>query len=194
MAWEPDYCTGAELKHFVRIDDTDDDAEVALAITGASRAIDLHCNRQFGKDAAPTTRYYRSKPCGPRTRLVKIDDVMTEVGMTVLTHDIAATAITYSLTPINNAAKGKPWTMLRLPAHVPTVDYEDVAVTATFGWTAVPAAVKEATLLQASRFLARREAPFGIAGSPDQGSEMRLLARVDPDVGVALTKYVRWWA
>lgn len=194
MAWEPDYCTAEELKHFVRIGDTDDNAEVALAITGASRAIDLHCNRQFGKDSAPTTRYYRSKVLGPCTRTVKIDDVMTEVGLTVVTHDIAAKAITHTLMPINNAAKGKPWTMLRLPSHVPTVDFEDVAVTATFGWTAVPTPVKEACLLQASRFLARREAPFGIAGSPDQGSEMRLLARVDPDVGVALMKFVRWWA
>lgn len=194
MAWEPDYCTGDELKHFVRITDTDDNAEVALAITGASRAIDLHCNRQFGKDSAPTTRYYRSKACGPRTRIVKIDDIMTTDGLTVLTHDDSGTAITYALAPINNAAKGKPWTQLRLPSHIPTVSYEDVAVTGTFGWTAVPAAVKEACLLQASRLLARREAPFGIAGSPDQGSEMRLLARVDPDVAVALTKYVRWWA
>lgn len=194
MAWEPDYCTSAELKHFVRVTDTDDDAEVALAITGASRAIDLHCNRQFGKDSAPTTRLYKSKACSPKSRTVKVDDIMTTSGLTVVTNDDNETAITYTLTPVNNAAKGKPWTILRLPYHLPTVDFEDVKVTGTFGWTDVPAPVKEACLLQASRFLARREAPFGIAGSPDQGSEMRLLARVDPDVGVALTKYVRWWA
>lgn len=198
MAWEPDYCTTAELFHYVRQVDTDlvteDEPEAAVAVAGASRAIDLHCNRQFGKDAAPTTRFYRSRLCSASMRTVKIDDLMTLAGLVVVTNDTAATAITNTPMPINAVAKGKPWTYLRLPGHLPTVDYEDVAITATFGWTAVPAAVKQACLLQASRFLSRREAPFGIAGSPDQGSEMRLLARVDPDVGVSLGKYVRWWA
>ena len=50
---------------------------------------------------------------------------------------------------------------------------------------------QEATLLQASRLAARRDSPFGVAGSPDAGSEMRLLARVDPDVAVALEPYRR---
>lgn len=198
MAWEPDYCTNAELFHFVAVNDadikTDDAAEVALAIAGASRAIDLHCNRQFGIDAAPTTRLYRSRLCSPRTRTVKIDDLMSLGAVVVTTNDAALTPVTYTPMPINNAAKGKPWTYLRLTSHLPTVDFEDIAVTASFGWTAVPQSVKQATLLQASRFLARREAPFGIAGSPEVGSEMRLLARVDPDVGVAVGKYVRWWA
>ena len=66
-------------------------------------------------------------------------------------------------------------------------------VTARWGWAAVPSTIKQATLLQASRLLARRDAPFGIAGSPDVGSEIRLLARVDPDVAVAVAPYRRWW-
>jgi hypothetical protein len=68
-----------------------------------------------------------------------------------------------------------------------------VQVTATWGWTAVPATIKKATLLQASRFYKRRDAPFGVAGSPDMGSEMRLLAKVDPDVEVMLGDYRRKW-
>jgi len=55
----------------------------------------------------------------------------------------------------------------------------------------VPTTVKQATLLQASRVFARREAPFGVAGSPDMGSELRLLEKVDPDVAVMLVPYVR---
>jgi len=45
---------------------------------------------------------------------------------------------------------------------------------------------KVATVLQANRLLKRRHAPFGVAGSPELGSELRLLARVDPDVAVSL--------
>jgi hypothetical protein len=64
-------------------------------------------------------------------------------------------------------------------------------VTAVWGWTAVPTSVKQATLLQASRFHKRRHAPFGVAGSPEMGSEIRLLSRVDPDVSVALRDFNR---
>jgi hypothetical protein len=55
----------------------------------------------------------------------------------------------------------------------------------------VPSAVKLATRLQASRFMARRDSPYGVAGSPDAGSEIRLLSRVDPDVAVALRGFSR---
>jgi hypothetical protein len=46
-------------------------------------------------------------------------------------------------------------------------------------------------MLQASRFYARRDSPYGVAGSPDLGSEVRLLSKVDPDVAVSLADYVR---
>lgn len=194
MSWEPDYITPTELKDYVRNVESDDDAEVAMAITGASRAIDLHCNRQFGVDTAPTTRLYRSKLVSPSCRRVKVDDIMTIDGLLVQTNEDTPRTLSYTLAPVNNLVKGKPYTEIRLYSYVPPVGWEDVMVTATFGWTSVPVPVKQACAIQANRFLARREAPFGIAGSPDQGSEMRLLARVDPDVGVNLMKYVRWWA
>lgn len=57
----------------------------------------------------------------------------------------------------------------------------------------IPAGVTQACLLQASRFFARRYSPFGIAGSPENGSELRLLSRVDPDVAVVLAPYRVWW-
>jgi hypothetical protein len=44
--------------------------------------------------------------------------------------------------------------------------------------------------MQASRLLSRRDAPFGIAGSPEMGSEMRLLAKLDPDVDLLVQPYV----
>jgi hypothetical protein len=105
-----DYVTVEELAAYARITDSNDDDQLELAISAASRVIDRYCNRSFGEDAEE-----------------------------------------------------------------------------------VPSAVKQACLIQASRFFTRRYAPFGVAGSPESGSEMRLLAKVDPDVAVILGPYVTWW-
>lgn len=187
MAWAPDYCTAAELKAFVRVDDTVDDAQVALAVTSASRAVDDYCGRQFGVVTAAEARTYRPWPDYVRGRYVaSVDDLQTTDDLVV---EVNGTAVTdYDLEPVNAAAKGRPWTMLALPRGSSGCD---VVVTAVWGWTAVPVAVKEATLLQGSRLISRRDSPYGVAGSPDQGSELRLLARVDPDVAVALRGYRR---
>jgi hypothetical protein len=63
----------------------------------------------------------------------------------------------------------------------------DVDVTARFGWNAVPAGVSGATWLQVNRWNARRESPYGVAGSPTEGSEVRLSAVLDPDVRAILS-------
>lgn len=195
MAWQPDYITDVELSNYVRIADDVDDVEIANAITGASRAVDDHTNRQFGLLVAPAQWTYTAWPDYDRGRwVVTIDDLMTEVGLVVQTVSGGAT-VAFDLEPKNAVAKGKPYTRIAFHADAavyPTAtDAYEVLVTARFGWTAVPAPVVLATKMQANRFLSRREAPFGIAGSPDQGSEMRLLSRVDPDVGVSLRGYVR---
>jgi hypothetical protein len=196
MAWAPDYVTAAELKSYVRITDTDDDAELALAITAASRAVDRHTNRQFGLVAAPEERKYTA--CWDRRRrrwVVEIDDLMTTTGLVITTD--AGEVDAYSLQPINAAEKGEPWTRIVVDpesAVAPTAAENGVTAEAQWGWTTAPTTVDLATLLQASRFFTRRNAPFGIAGSPDVGSEMRLLARVDPDVAVTLGPFIRWWA
>lgn len=191
MAWAPDYVAAADLKALLRISDTVDDAQVALAITAASRAVDRATNRQFGLVAAPEVRTYTARWDRDRRKyVVEIDDLMTAVGLIVAT-DVTITD--YKLQPGNAAAKSQPWTRIVLNTGG-TCTEDGVTVTAKYGWTTVPVAVQQATLLQASRFFARRDAAFGIAGSPDLGSEMRLLAKVDPDVAVVLGPYTRWWA
>ncbi len=189
MAWAPDYITVNELKAYVRVDDVLDDADVADAVTAASRAVDTHCNRQFGQVSTVQARTYtaawdRYEQC----YVAQIDDVVDVAELVVV--DSSAVEVTdYELRPINAVVKGRPYTEITVPA---AGTYQ---ITALWGWDAVPTAVKLATKLQGSRFLARRDSPYGIAGSPTLGSEMRLLARVDPDVAVALGKYVRqWWA
>ena len=66
-------------------------------------------------------------------------------------------------------------------------------ITANWGWNIIPSAIVNANLIQASRFLKRRDSPFGIAGSPEMGNEMRLLAKLDPDVMLLLQDYRLDW-
>lgn len=203
MAWAPDYTSVAALKAYVRIPalDTQDDVQLALAVTAASRAVDNATNRQFGLVAAPEARYYTAEyqSCDYRYT-VEIDDLMVVTGASIVAdstgegdYDLAVTS--YTLKPANAAAKGKPYTHLWIGSDVslPVQVVDGLQVTARWGWTDVPDTVEQATLIQASRFFTRREAPFGIAGSPESGSEMRLLERVDPDVGLMLRPYYRWW-
>lgn len=202
MAWAPDYITSAQLKAYLRISDALDDAQIALAVTAASRAVDNATNRQFGLVASPEARYYTARyDCDSRRYVLEIDDLMVVTGMAVVADvngegDYTETITDYDLKPANASAKGKPYTQLwvRTSGVSAAIDLKDgVKVTARWGWTDVPDTVEQATLLQASRFFTRREAPFGIAGSPESGSEMRLLERVDPDVGLVLRSYYRWW-
>ena len=202
MAWAPDYATIGELAAFARIDDTADDAQLTLAVAAASRAIDRACSRQFGRVTVATPRYYTAR-WDPRRRLwfVEIDDLMTSTGLVVRFDDAedqtyTTTLTDYVLRPVNAASEGLPWSELWVrssSAELPTAREDGMRITAIWGWSGVPDAIRQACLLQASRLLARRDSPFGIAGSPETGSEVRLLARLDPDVAVALRPYRRMW-
>lgn len=193
MTWAPDYCTSDELKAFVRVTDTIDDVQLALAITGASRAIDRATGRQFGLVAAPEARVYTAHwDAVNYLWFVEVDDLMTETGLTITVP--GGTVDQYRLEMPNAVAKGRPWTKIVVKAGSaakPDALDDNVTVTAQWGWTAVPDAIKQATMLQASRVFARRDSPYGVAGSPDLGNEMRLLAKVDPDVAVLVTAYRR---
>lgn len=191
MAWSPDYVLASDLKAYLRITDTVDDAQIAFAITAASRAVDRACNRQFGLVAAPEARVYTAAWDKARRKYtVSIDDLMTETGLEIAT-DAAVTD--YSLYPSNADLTGQPWTRIILNTGG-TCTEDGVTVTAKWGWTTVPVAMQQATLLQAARLFKRQDAPFGVAGSPELGSELRLLAKVDPDVAVVLGPFYRWWA
>lgn len=198
--WSPDYVTAGELAAYVRIGDTADDVQLGIAIAAASRSIDRFTRRQFGVVAAPVARYYpgRVDPATGRW-VLDVDDLMSSTGLAVDVDTAGdgtySGAVTdYTLTPRNAVADGRPWTGLVVDGTstvTPTTAPGSVRVTALWGWTAVPDAVQQGCLLQASRLIARRDSPFGVAGSPDAGSEVRLLARVDPDLEVSLAPYRR---
>lgn len=208
MALLADYASLDELRAFLRITDAGDDPELSVALTAASRAIDHATSRHFGVDDSAVARYYSplsgsfQRDWGDRATL-EVDDISTTTGLVVKsdtagTGSFATTLVLntdYRLFPYNAALEGRPWTRIILSQGVGWAQAErGVEVTARWGWPAVPSAIKQATLVQASRFVKRRDAPFGVAGSPEMGNELRLLARLDPDVAVLVAGYVRHWA
>lgn len=201
------YATLAELRSFVGIPvaDTADDVTLQLALDAAGAQVDRFCDRTFGADASVTTRLYAADLGGVLT----VDPISTLTGLIVATDENGdgtyettwTVGTDFRLEPINAAAAGNPWTRLVAlgPRWFPRLQYgrPGVSVTAKFGWPGgvAPAPVKEATLIQAARLWKRKDAPFGVAGSVEFGSEMRLLAKLDPDVESLLRPYRRnWWA
>lgn len=201
MTWEPDYVTTTQAKAELRIPDDADDAQIARKITSASRAIDRFAKRQFGQLAAIEVRYYTPWYDEELRRwVVEIDDVQDLTGIIVAVDtsddDIYDEVIAngdYIMRPRNNASKLRPYTQvaIRNSASTPMIRSDSVAVTAKWGWTAVPTTIEEACLLQVNRLLWRRDAPAGVAGSPSSGSEIRLLAKLDPDVEDMVRSYRR---
>lgn len=194
MTWRPVYATAADLKGFVRVSGAVDDAFIALDLAAASRAVDRATHRQFGVVAAVEARTYPVRYSRHRCRwIATIDDLQTAVGAV-----FPAGVDPPTLEPRNAVLDGFAWTEAHWTADPRATD-GTATITALWGWsqvpagatTAVPDAVKLATLLQGSRLVARRESPFGVAGSPQNGSELRLLERLDPDVAVIVKAYTR---
>lgn len=195
MSWSPDYVTVSELKAYLRIDDsnTDDDTELGLAITAASRAIDLTCNRQFGS-VSQEARIYSAEWDRQRCLVItEIDDLMAVTGTSVSVDDAVTTE--YTLRPYNAPANGKPWTQIVFESGVGSYAVEgNVEITANWGWDAVPDVVREACLVQSARFFRRRESPMGVESDPSFSGSFGVSRFVEPDVALMLRTVKRWWA
>jgi hypothetical protein len=126
--------------------------------------------------------------------LVPIDDLMTAAGL--LVHGRPGTATAPTETAVDQLhGRGRPTPSVKEPAMDGAADLrrprprltssgpDTVQVTALWGWSGVPDAIRQACLLQASRLLSRRDSPFGVAGSPEAGTELRLLVEARPRRG-----------
>lgn len=203
MPWAPPYVTRPEAKAFQRIrgGDSVDDAYLDLAVEASSRAIDLSCGRQFGKVDTPEQRFYTARWDRERCLwVVPIDDLMDVTGLQAEVQDAEGETVgaidSYVLEPRNALVKGKPYERLvvrRSSTHKPCGATDEVALNFLPGWNAFPGTVVNACLVQMNRFVNRRDSPYGVAGSPENGSEMRLLAKLDPDVALMLTSFRRVW-
>jgi hypothetical protein len=185
MAWAPDYTTDEVLKDYLGITIDADDAFVPMWITTSSRNVDDFCGRQFGQVATLETRRYRGVwDASLGAYVYQIDDLLDVTGFLV-------DGVTdYDLEPMNAPQKGRPYERLVTRNRGP-LDMDGL-----WGWpaeSAAAASVEMGMLLQASRLHARRDSPFGVAGSPSEGNAVRLLAQLDPDFRTSLKPFRRKW-
>jgi hypothetical protein len=194
MAITNGYATLAELKTALNITDTVDDSRLELAIETASREIDNFTGRYF-YNAGTATRYFAADDYINTA----IDDVITVTSVKTAsnldkTFDVTWTSADYQLEPLNGVVGGLtgwPYTRIRAVNVLLFPKYQDratVEIAGTWGWSAVPTAIKTATLLQAARIFKRADAPFGAAGYGDIGI-IRVSASIDPDVRQAIAPY-----
>jgi len=190
------YASVAVVKARLGISDTTDDTKLETMLQAVSRAIDDLCGRRFYADAADATRYYTPE----------FNDALFAgdmISLTTLqtdedgdrTYERTWLATDYDLTPDNAALDGKPYTAIRVTPDgsyvFPVGVRKSVKLVGKWGWPSVPQPVAEACILLTERVFKRRDAIFGVVGSPDLG-QLRAVLRLneDPEVGFLLQPFV----
>ncbi len=190
MAITNGYATLNEVKGALRITDTIDDTLLETAIEAASREIDGYTERVF-YNAGTAIRVFLPEDAF----LTEIDDLITLTTLKTSsdsnTFDITWSATDFQLEPLNGQVGGlvTPATRIRAVGDYlfPTYDIKNinaykatVQVTGVWGFSEIPKAIKQATILYAMRQYKRYDAPLGVAGFGDIGAIN--ITRIDPDV------------
>ena len=201
MAISNGYVTLAEIKTYLGLSGSGQDSNLENAVESASREIDAYCDRFFyqtdseDKYFTPTYVLELNVPdiSTPRGLVVKIDS--NDDG----SHDTTLTVNTdFYLKPLDagnqvNGVQFAPITNISIldtrssERFDPTI-VKQVKVTAQWGFSAVPDAIKQATLLQATRLFKRKDSPFSVYGNPETGTG-ELFNKFDPDAMKLLKAY-----
>lgn len=194
MAITNGYATLADVKAALRITDSIDDSLLETAIESASRLVDGFAGRNFYPNGT-ATRFFTPED----TIVCEIDDLISLSSLVVSADldgvfDQTWTATDYQLEPLNGRADGLTgWPATRIRAvgdyvFGTNIGEASVRVTGTWGWSAAPVAVKQATIIQASRIFKRLDSPLGVLSAPDLGY-IRVGTRLDPDVQQLVEPY-----
>lgn len=194
MALTNAYCTLADVKASLRIQDTIDDVLIENSINAASRMIDQYCNRNFYSGSAGEVRYYKAND----GYTCWIDDMQTITSVQTastdpIVFDTTWAATDYQALPANRWANGAWYPITAITAvenylFPVWAEIPLVKVTGTFGWNAVPESIKFATIIQASRLFKRLESPLGVAGVSDLGI-LRVGYNIDGDVAQLINPF-----
>jgi hypothetical protein len=193
------YCSLADVKGALRIpsQDTVDDALLNIAINAASRQIDGETDRVFYSASGARTYVPESSV------LVVTDDIQTVTKLETSSGDgftVEIPATDFQLEPLNGVAGGIPQPFTRIRAtgaflfpvfsqRSVNLDEATVRVTGTFGWSATPAAIRQACMLLSIRIFKRLDSPLAVAGFGDLGAIR--VGRSDPDVMAMIAPYKR---
>ena len=196
----------------------------ALAVTAASDAIRQTCNRSFEIQGLASNRlftavYPYSANLGalaywfpwpgvfPFTALtttlpapvLMVDDfILTNQTIGNITVTDKTTLATYTPIagyPYNVDTFGECFTgLVFAPGTSMSTTEGQMQVNAKWGWTSVPTTIKNACLIQASRYVKRRDSVTGVEGISQLGTVMRVRAGLDPDIDQMLSAYRRLWS
>jgi len=188
------YATLAELKAVMRIpsSDTVDDSLLETSIEAASRQLDGFCERVFYSTTA--TRVYMPND----SYVCETDDLVSITTIKTSSDgegfDTTWATKDYQLEPLNGRAGG----IVTLATQIRAIDdflwpvfggEATVEIVGTFGWSAIPIQIKQATLMLAQRQFKRYDSPLGVAGVGDLG--VMRISRIDPDVQALVSPFRR---
>ena len=168
-----------------------DSEEIDQVVTAVSRTIDDYCGRFFYSVAGTVTFTaddYLFLPIGDWASVTSVKTDENNDG----TCEVTLTSGTDYRLATNKVIPGWPYTGIQITSFgshtLPLGVTEGVEVVGTRGWSQTPAPIVAAALLQTTRVHARRQTPYGVAGSPE-GGIVRLLSRLDPDVELMIRPY-----
>lgn len=189
------YVTAAALKTTLNIGSTYADADVAVAVEAASRAVDGYKNVSPGLYATTTsqTRYYTAR-WGECSLAIDPLNTITTVKVDVDGDGVYETTWTvntdFVLAPHNAATDGYPYTEIEILSQSGKsfpVWTKGVQIVGLFGWATTPGAVTQASTILAGRLLKRaRETPYGIQIVVGDAVAAARLGKIDPDVAFLL--------
>jgi hypothetical protein len=192
------YATADDLAAFLRIHDDDEHPYLDGLLASASEAVTAYCGQRFDQAAASaTSRVFAAKFCD----LLSVHPISSTTDLVIRTDsaddgvfDVTWLAADYQLEPLNQISGSivdHPYTRIRaVKARMFPVDHRArVEVTARWGWTTVPASIRDATMMHAARLHERRNAPAGIVAG--DGFIGRTALGMDPDVKMLLEPFRR---
>lgn len=191
MAIVDGYCTLADLKARLDITTVDAARDTVLeqVIEAASRQVDGWCGRPFASGEA--TRQLTADNSG---MVIMPNDLHTISEIAVDRDDDRVYETIWPIESVDLQPYPGPYQVIRPRRgyNFPTHRYA-IQITGVWGYGEnTPAAIREATLLQAARLYKRKDAPFGVAGNAEHG-QLQTISSVDPDVKELLKPYMRHW-
>jgi hypothetical protein len=181
MALGDPYVELERLKDYLKIkpEKIEQDENLQDAINSASGEIEKHCNRQFNRTETASARIY--EPDDAYT--VAVDDFWSTTGLLVEvdtsgdgSFSTVVPASDYEVYPRNGVVDGQvgwPYYELQFVNGTFPIYHRRkgiVRVTAKWGWSAVPEAVRQATVIIAAETFQLKDAPFGTAGMDQFGN------------------------
>jgi hypothetical protein len=186
----PTYASLQDVKDFLKITDTNDDAELMRRLVSGTRRVNGDCGRRFWTGTALESRTYRASH--PELLIVSdiasTEDMVVEVGRGSSWTTISLDDIDFL--PENAETDLRAIEVLQRVVGVwPVYGSSRVRVTARPGWPGVPEDIVMANCIQAARLFRRKDAIEGVLGNSDFGPIR--VAKYDADYDNLIHPYVR---